>query len=303
MRFSVVIAVYQGSAHVGRAVSSALDQTQPPHEVIVVDDGSTDDLEQALAPYRDRIMLLRQENHGAASARNRGMDAATGDWAVVLDHDDYWAPNRLELIARRIEADPLVGLVTTDAIVVDDSEMPIRRYYDRVDFPEERQLDELLKTNFVFGSAAFPLDAARRLGGFSEDLRHVEDYDLWLRLVLDGATVALVDEAVAYYRIHAANKSHNQANMSAHKRRVLAGLLDEYDLTSSQRRVIVERLTSKPAPTVVASEIRRALAAGAPVRRLALRLAFHREATVRLRLKALVAAVWPQMARKVVLGR
>lgn len=264
----------------------------------MVDDGSTDDLEQALAPYRDRIMLLRQENLGAASARNRGLDAATGDWAVVLDHDDYWAPDRLELIARQIEADPLVGLVTTDAFVVDENEMLIRRYYDRVDFPREHQLDELLKTNFVYSSAAFRLDSARRIGGFSEDLRHVEDYDLWLRLMLDGATVALVDEPLAYYRVHAGNKSHNQANMSAHKRQVLARLLDEYDLTSSQRKVIVARLASKPDPTVIAGKIRRALAEGAPVRRLALELAFHRNATARLRLKGLVGAVSPRIARR-----
>ena len=83
--FSVIIAAYQAADTIGDAVQSALAQTAPAHEVIVCDDGSTDDLTGALASYRDRIMLLRKENGGAPSARNVALRAASGEF--VAQHD------------------------------------------------------------------------------------------------------------------------------------------------------------------------------------------------------------------------
>ena len=82
--FSVIIAAYQAAHTIGEAVESALEQTSPPHEVIVCDDGSTDDLAGTLTPYGGRIVLLRKENGGAASARNVALRAASGEFVAQL---------------------------------------------------------------------------------------------------------------------------------------------------------------------------------------------------------------------------
>ena len=94
-----MIPAYQAAATIAGAVRSALAQTHPAHEVIVVDDGSTDDLDAALRPFADRSSLIRKENGGGASARNAGAEAASGDFIAILDADDAYHPRRLEALA------------------------------------------------------------------------------------------------------------------------------------------------------------------------------------------------------------
>src|SRR5436305_1316030 len=90
--FSIVITAYQAAGTIATAVESALAQTHPALEVLVVDDGSTDDLAVALAPYAERIRVVRRENGGGAAARNTGAESARGDFMAVLDADDAYHP-------------------------------------------------------------------------------------------------------------------------------------------------------------------------------------------------------------------
>lgn len=110
-RVSVVIPAFRAARTIGRAVESALAQGSPAAEVLVIDDGSPDDLAAALAPYGDRVTLVRQPNGGAASARNLGIERASGDFIAFLDADDYWAPRKLERQLALFERHPEVGLV------------------------------------------------------------------------------------------------------------------------------------------------------------------------------------------------
>src|SRR3954447_6986099 len=103
MSISIVIPAYNAAVYVLEAVESALGQTRPPAEVIVVDDGSTDGTESALAPVRSRITYLRQENAGVSAARNRGAEQSTGDWILFLDADDRLAPDALEHLAAALD--------------------------------------------------------------------------------------------------------------------------------------------------------------------------------------------------------
>ena len=127
--FSVVIACYQGADVVGDAVRSALEQTRAPLEVIVSDDGSTDDLDRALGPYDQRIVVLRAENRGPAAARNAAFRVAHGDYVVILDADDVFFPERLEAMAELLEQRPDLDIVTTDAIMELDGR-PVRNVYN-----------------------------------------------------------------------------------------------------------------------------------------------------------------------------
>ncbi|HEY2324319.1 MAG TPA: glycosyltransferase family A protein, partial [Thermoanaerobaculia bacterium] len=106
---SVVIPSYNYARYLGEAIDSALAQTLPPLEVIVVDDGSTDETSEVLATYADRIRVLRQKNSGVAVARNSGIAAAHGEYVAFLDADDIWLPRKLELQMARF--DESIGLV------------------------------------------------------------------------------------------------------------------------------------------------------------------------------------------------
>src|SRR4051812_3217208 len=108
---SVVIATYNHGRYLREAIDSALAQTHPPLEVIVVDDGSTDDTAEILQTYGGRIRAMRQANAGVAAARNAGLAAASGRYVGFLDSDDVWAPDKLARQLAVFDAQPALGLV------------------------------------------------------------------------------------------------------------------------------------------------------------------------------------------------
>ncbi|MCZ7525077.1 MAG: glycosyltransferase family 2 protein [Acidimicrobiia bacterium] len=103
MRISVVIPTHDRAALVTRAVTCALSQERPPDEVVVVDDGSTDGTAELLADFGPELRYVRQEHEGAAAARNRGVQEATGDWIAFLDSDDVWLPDHLRAVEAALE--------------------------------------------------------------------------------------------------------------------------------------------------------------------------------------------------------
>ncbi|HKA06178.1 MAG TPA: glycosyltransferase family A protein, partial [Gemmataceae bacterium] len=108
---SVIIPAYRAEAFIARALDSVFGQTIQPSEVLVIDDGSPDDLSQAVRPFGDRVTLVRKPNGGAASARNLGLDRARGDFIAFLDADDTWVPHKLEHQLGLFAANPELGLV------------------------------------------------------------------------------------------------------------------------------------------------------------------------------------------------
>ena len=110
-RICVIIPTYNSARFLPEAVESALYQTFSPEEVIVVDDGSTDNTEDVLEPFRGRIHYIRQENQGPAVARNRGISEAKGDLIAFLDADDVWVPDKSEKQVDLLMENPRIGLV------------------------------------------------------------------------------------------------------------------------------------------------------------------------------------------------
>jgi glycosyltransferase involved in cell wall biosynthesis len=104
-RFSVIIPAYNSAATLTRAVESVLAQSWPAHEIIVIDDGSIDDTLCVARGFGDRVRVIHQPNAGVSTARNRGAEAATGDWLAFLDADDWYYPNRLRWHAEWIAGD------------------------------------------------------------------------------------------------------------------------------------------------------------------------------------------------------
>lgn len=125
---STVIPTYNRAHFVRRAVDSALAQSRPGDEVIVVDDGSTDNTAEVLAPYGDRIKYVRTANGGGGAARNVGVRHASRDLVAFLDSDDEWMPGKLELARRWLEARPDVLFVFSEFAITDHDGSVIRRY-------------------------------------------------------------------------------------------------------------------------------------------------------------------------------
>lgn len=113
-RFSVIIPAYNAEAFLARAIESVLAQTWPAHEILVVDDGSTDATAEVVAKFGDRVRYLRQDNAGVSAARNAGAQAASGDWLAFLDADDWYYPDRLKWHAEWIERDGDLDFLTGD---------------------------------------------------------------------------------------------------------------------------------------------------------------------------------------------
>lgn len=303
--FSVLTPAYQSARFVGQAVSTALGQTVPPHEVIVVDDGSTDELDAALSPFVDRIQLVRQANAGPGAARNTALGRATGDWVVLLDADDYWAPTRLERIADHIASDPGCSIVATDATIVDSAGSPRGRWYrDKYRFPgpDDDQRTAILRESFVFPGAAARRDRLSELGGFDEEMRGPDDWDMWVRIILAGGRAALVDEPLAFYRVHGDNISNRSRSMWAGCRMVYAKALASGLLTGEERR-IAERGLAKADTVLAAAEAYDAVVDGRPeARSLALAMVRSPE-RLASRLRWLLTAIAPKLSRRFVVAR
>jgi glycosyltransferase involved in cell wall biosynthesis len=118
-KVSVIIPVYNGAATIGRALASVFAQTFVDYEVVVVNDGSTDDTASVLAGYGDRIRVVTQANRGLPAARNSGIRASSGEYVAFIDDDDEWLPQMLEQCAAVLDQDPDCGLVYAGAVKVD----------------------------------------------------------------------------------------------------------------------------------------------------------------------------------------
>jgi glycosyltransferase involved in cell wall biosynthesis len=288
-----LITAYQAADYLGDAVASALSQTQPPHEVVVCDDGSTDDIEGALAPFRDEIVLLRQENRGLASARNTAAAAASGDFLAILDADDTYLPDRLAALGRLATKRPDLEVLTTDAYLEVNGQVVRRAYTPSWTFPVDDQRSEILRRNFVFGHAAVRREVLLRAGGWDESLRFAEDWECWVRLLLDGSLIGCVVEPLARYRVRAGSLSTNHVAMLEAEINVLEKALmhprirPEEDLVA---RGTIARLEQE----LAVDRLREALRTRTPgARRCAAAIAADRAAPLGTRLKAAAAAVAP----------
>jgi glycosyltransferase involved in cell wall biosynthesis len=189
MRVSVIIPAFKAAHTIARAVDSVLTQTSPTAEVIVVDDGSPDDIASALVPYGDRVTLIRKPNGGAASARNLGIERATGEFIAFLDADDYWEPWKLERQLAVFQRHPEVGLVAGNFYSQDMTGARVivmASNQRKVPFETVLELDEDAAFRAAISIWTGVLMVRRRVLGnerFVPGLEPAEDRDLWIRLV------------------------------------------------------------------------------------------------------------------------
>jgi glycosyltransferase involved in cell wall biosynthesis len=204
---SVIIPVYNAANYIGEALGSVFAQTFKDFEVIVINDGSSDteQLEEVLRPYRDRIHYLKQPNRGPSGARNTGVRLARGEFVAFLDSDDTWQPAYLAEQLRMFDDDPALEFVYCDAWFVGDTHWAGKRYTDL--FPPrstEVTFEALLRRDCPLVFTPCVVVRRRTLvetGLFDEELRYWEDVHLWLRIAQKRRRMAYQRKALAHRRV------------------------------------------------------------------------------------------------------
>lgn len=220
MKVSFVVPNYNHARFVGAAVESALAQTHAAIEVIVVDDGSTDDSRQVLAAYGDRIRVILQANAGLSAARNTGVRAATGDCIALLDADDLVDAAYAERLLAALVAEPGADGAYCGFRFVDQEGRPLPRVERRVVKPDALY-GALLNGNFwVPESPLVRRHCYAALGEFDTALRACEDWDVWLRFSRTYRLVGIPDVLIGY-RVVTGSMSSNPQRMLDYRLAVL----------------------------------------------------------------------------------
>lgn len=267
-RISVVIPSYNAAGMVEQAVESVLAQSWPDVECIVVDDGSSDSTEDALARYSDRIVYIKKPNGGFASARNLGMERATGEFIAWLDADDIFEPNKLERQMAFFRAAPELGLVCSDFKMFDESgvflESALCSYYgvlkrglpfDEI-FSQKVALDNgevcwkgnilasLLLGNFIHPpTVLFRRGVFEKVGPQIAALGNATDYEYLSRVACEFP-IGLINEPLLRYRI-SEGQSSSPKNFAINARfteLALRHIRDNFPISDAQREVVNERI-------------------------------------------------------------
>ncbi len=220
---SVVIPNYNQTRYLPGAIRSVLGQTRRPLEILVVDDGSTDDCRGVVAAFGDDVRYIFQSNQGLAGARNTGIRAARGSLIALLDADDEWQPDFLEVMTSLARDVPRAAAYYCAAQAIDVTGRRLPQVYGRPRGPADRLRWRLLRANFLICSAMIlRRDAVVGAGLFDATLRSCEDWDLWLRLLRNHPFVGL-DRTLALYRLHDASLSADVTSMQVWAQRVVEG--------------------------------------------------------------------------------
>lgn len=217
---SVVIPTYNAAAFVGQAIKSVLAQTYRDVEVIVVDDGSTDQTQSILSRFGAPVRCIRQANQGVAVARNCGIHESRGRYVAFLDADDTWLPGKLERQVAALEAYPDCAACYAAFTRVDWELRPIGISRSP---RQAATLPDLLLNGNVIGSICTVLierELFDRVGGFDPQLSQCADWDMWIRLAVHTAFL-YVDEPLVTYRQHEANMSRDARLLETDSLRVL----------------------------------------------------------------------------------
>jgi hypothetical protein len=212
---SVIIPTYNTAHLISDAIDSVLAQTYRDLEIIVVDDGSTDNTAEVLADYQDRISYIYQENQERSAARNNGIGRAQGEYVAFLDADDYWAPDKLTKQIALLAQRPDLGLVYSQAQTFYGD-----RKWPRIlgtDFSKIEELNVfeglLLGKSIPTLTVVVRTECLQTVGLFDERIIIGEDWDLWLRITLKYA-VGYIPQILAYYRLMG---TYLPAQMARHK--------------------------------------------------------------------------------------
>jgi glycosyltransferase involved in cell wall biosynthesis len=220
---SVIIPAYNQADYLSQAIQSVLGQTNPNVELVVVNDGSTDETPQILSKFQDpRIRVISQPNRGLAAARNTGLRESSAPLIALLDSDDYFLPDKLAIQSEYLLQHPEIGMVGGGIQIVNHAGEILKQIINK---PDGLDLQGLLFANpFVPSSIMIRRQWFGRVGTFDENLRACEDWDMWLRIGYAGCLFAWVDYPVIAYRQHQGQMTREPERM----RKAIFTVLDKF---------------------------------------------------------------------------
>lgn len=227
-KVSVIIPTYNRARYICRAVNSVLNQTITDHEIIIVDDGSTDNTKEVLAQYDNRIVYLPQSNKGISASRNRGISAARGKYIAFLDSDDWWAPEKLAEQVKVLDANPKVGIVYSRMPIVNEKGKKLGTKPAGVSGKNFKELLEVwgdLPTSTVMTRR----ECLDRVGVFDCTLPPVEDIDLWLRISQFYDLYEIEGKVLAYYFRHSEQTTASRIKVHNGLVKIYRKILNTFD--------------------------------------------------------------------------
>lgn len=238
---SVIMPAYNVSRYIASAIESVLAQTFTDYEIAVVNDGSpdTEELERAVAPYRDRIIYIKQENRGCGAARNTAIRATRGRYIALLDPDDMWESDYLAVQVDYLERDPSIDVLYPNAIIFGDMPDSGKLFMDICPSDGEVTFEKLIneQCNVMMGVTA-RREIIERVGMFDEALRSTEDFDLWLRILKAGGRIAYHRRPLTRYRRRRGSLSSDPVWMCQHVLIVLDKVERTMNLTDTEREAV-----------------------------------------------------------------
>ncbi len=243
-RVSIIIPTYNRHKFLQEAIDSVLAQSYRDYELIVVDDGSTDETAEVAHKYNGKLSYIYQQNRGVSAARNKGIAASTGDYICFLDSDDLWQPDKLKVQLEFMDKRPKYPVCYTDEIWI--------RYGVRVNqrkkhakyggwiLPHCLPLCIISPSSVMISRGVFD-----KLGVFDESLPAAEDYDLWLRIAKAYPVYFIPDALIIKRGGHADQLSRKYTGIDRFRIMALEKLLSCGDLSGEHEQLVIKQLITK----------------------------------------------------------
>lgn len=243
-RVSVVIPTYNCAKFLGRTIDSALRQTYRDFEIIVVDDGSTDDTQALVAAYEESVRYVYQTNQGASAARNAALSRASGEFIAYLDADDLWRPDKLIRQVEFLDAHSTCGFVHTEVSVIDEQDTVLHTCFNqdtKRPIPQGQCVkDLLLRSHIQTLTVVERRTAFDDAGKFDPRLPIAQDYLHWIGVGLQGYGVGYLPEPLGQYRWRAGSLMSSQRRLLGDFVKIYEILSTEYGLERSQGHEIMQ---------------------------------------------------------------
>jgi teichuronic acid biosynthesis glycosyltransferase TuaG len=209
---------YNAADYIAESIESVINQTYKNWELMVVDDGSTDDTAVIVDGYRNtdsRVKYLYQQNGRQGKARNLGIKNSTGKYIAFLDADDKWTPEKLSLQTEILNATPTIDLLFSQGFILNDTQVTDMNVDVKEIWARDNVADFVHHNRIPILSVLVKKEVLEQVAGFSEktDIQNVEDYHLWLKLLLTGKQFRSIPHRLFYYRVHPGQSTYQNSNL------------------------------------------------------------------------------------------